>query len=389
VVKKWLKPRTTNKRCVDARCRRRGANAPLHFSLFEVEPVIRLAVDCMGGDIGPKAVVPAVLSVLERHHDLSAQLVGDQTQIEPLVQLAALAPQVAARVSFVHTNVAISMTDTPAFGLRFKRDSSIHLALAGLKRHEVDAVISAGNTGALMAVARFVLRTIPGIDRPAMCTDMPRPGGCTTVLDLGANVDCTAEHLLQFGLMGSAFAAAVHAIESPKVGLLNIGSEDMKGNEVVKQAAVLLAASSLNFVGNVEGNGIYKRNGEGGADVVVCDGFVGNVALKTSEGLASMLSQYIREEFSNGPFSRFAGLVSLRVLNRLKHRVDHRRYNGACLLGLRGVVFKSHGSADAYAFEQAILRAVAAVRNDMLGTITRALTPQASLSQPTAEVSET
>jgi glycerol-3-phosphate acyltransferase PlsX len=236
----------------------------------------------------------------------------------------------------------------------------------------VDACVSAGNTGALMAVARYVLKTLDGIDRPAIATVMPhRRGGFTTVLDLGANVDCSAEHLLQFALMGSALVAAVEGREDPSVGLLNIGEEAIKGSETIKAAAELLrqaaAQGRIRFHGNVEGNDIFK----GTTDIVVCDGFVGNVLLKTSEGLASMMGEFIRQEFTRGWTDRLAALVAMPVLRRFKQRVDHRRYNGAALLGLRGLVFKSHGSADAFAFENALDRAYDAARNRLLERVER------------------
>ena len=247
-----------------------------------------------------------------------------------------------------------------------------------------DACVSAGNTGALMAVSRYLLKTLEGIDRPAIATVMPNQrDGFTTVLDLGANVDCSAEHLLQFAVMGSALVAAVEAKEQPSVGLLNIGEEAIKGSETIKQAAELLRAAAerghLNFHGNVEGNDIFK----GTTDIVVCDGFVGNVALKTSEGLASMLSTFVKQEFTRSVFTKLAALVALPVLRRLQRRVDHRRYNGAALLGLRGLVFKSHGSADAFAFEQALNRAYDAARNGLLDRVhDRILESLAAMSLP-------
>jgi glycerol-3-phosphate acyltransferase PlsX len=242
-----------------------------------------------------------------------------------------------------------------------------------VKSGEAQAAVSAGNTGALMAISRFVLKTLPGIDRPAIISVLPTmKGGTTYMLDLGANVDCTAEHLLQFGLMGATLVSAVEHKERPTVGLLNIGEEAIKGNEVVKQAAELLKGSGLNFVGNVEGDGIYK----GGCDVIVCDGFVGNVALKTTEGLAQMLGSFLREEFTRGPLRRLAALVALPALNAFKRRVDHRRYNGATLIGLRGIVIKSHGSADSFSFGRAIERALEEAQNDVIARITRRLAPE-------------
>jgi glycerol-3-phosphate acyltransferase PlsX len=246
----------------------------------------------------------------------------------------------------------------------------MRLAVESVKSGEAQACVSAGNTGALMAISRFVLKMLDGIDRPAIAAPIPnQKGGVTTVLDLGANVDCEPQHFLQFAIMGVALAEAIEGKANPTVGLLNIGEEVIKGNDAVKQAAELLRASTLDFRGNVEGNDIY----EGTTDVVVCDGFVGNVALKTSEGLARMIGGFIREEYSRNWFTRLAGLVSLQVLNRLKGRLDHRRYNGASLVGLRGIVIKSHGSADAMAFEQALRRAHEAARNGLLDRIAKAL----------------
>ena len=261
------------------------------------------------------------------------------------------------------------MDDSIEVALRRKRDSSMRVAINQVKEG-AHACVSAGNTGALMALARFVLKTLDGIDRPAIATVMPNSkDGYTTVLDLGANVDCTPEHLLQFAVMGSALVSAVDGKSEPTVGLLNIGEEAIKGSETIKRAGELLRAAGeagqIRFVGNVEGNDIFK----GTVDVVVCDGFVGNVLLKTSEGLASMLGEFIKQEFTRGPYSKLAALVALPVLNRFKRRVDPRRYNGAALLGLRGLVFKSHGSADAYAFEQALARAYDAARNRLLDRV--------------------
>jgi glycerol-3-phosphate acyltransferase PlsX len=262
------------------------------------------------------------------------------------------------------------MDDPLEVALRRKRDSSMRVAINQVKDGAAQAAVSAGNTGALMAIARFVLKTLDGIDRPAIAGQMPNvTGGATTMLDLGANVDCSAEHLLQFAVMGSALVVAVSGKESPTVGLLNIGEEAIKGNEVIKQAGALLRAAAangdLNFKGNVEGNDIFK----GVVDLVVCDGFVGNVALKSSEGLASMVSTLIKQAFGRNILTKMAAIVAYPVLSAFKKRVDHRRYNGAALLGLRGLVFKSHGSADAFAFEQALVRAYDAAHNQLLDNV--------------------
>lgn len=320
----------------------------------------------MGGDHGPGVTVPAALHFAAANPDAQLILVG----LEPAIaaQLKRYKAQTGSQIRIHHATEIVEMDEAPALALRNKKDSSLRVAINLLKAGEADACISAGNTGAMMAISRFVLKTLPGIDRPAIVSVLPTiKGGRTYMLDLGANVDCTPEHLLQFGLMGASLVAAVEHREQPTVGLLNIGEEDIKGNEVVKQAAELLRNTDLNFVGNVEGDGIYK----GTADVIVCDGFVGNVALKTSEGLAQMLASFIREAFKKNVFTRLIAVVAWPVLSAFKHRVDHRRYNGASLLGLRGVVVKSHGSADAYAFEHAIEQAADEVRNDVLARIER------------------
>ncbi|MCX8115757.1 MAG: phosphate acyltransferase PlsX, partial [Burkholderiaceae bacterium] len=330
---------------------------------------VRIAIDCMGGDHGLDVTVPAALGFARAEPDAALLLVGRSHEIESRL---AGAGALRSRIEVVHAEEVVAMDEPPAQALRGKRNSSMRLAVNLVKEGRADACVSAGNTGALMAISRFVLKTLDGIDRPAIATVIPnQTGGVTTMLDLGANVDCTPEHLFQFALLGAALVAAVDEKERPSIGLLNIGEEVIKGNEVVKQAAELLRASPLNFYGNVEGNDIFK----GTTDVVVCDGFVGNVALKTSEGLAQMLGEFVKEEFTRNAFSRFAALVALPVLRRFKRRVDHRRYNGASLLGLRGIVIKSHGSADVYAFERAIRRGFEAARHRLLERTTAAMQP--------------
>jgi glycerol-3-phosphate acyltransferase PlsX len=264
------------------------------------------------------------------------------------------------------------MDESPALAMRNKKDSSMRVAVNLVKSGEANACVSAGNTGALMAISRFVLKTLPGIDRPAICTTLPTITGHVHVLDLGANVDSGPEHLLQFGIMGAMLVAAVEHKERPTVGLLNIGEEEIKGNEVVKRAAELLRESGLNFIGNIEGDGVYK----GEADVVVCDGFVGNVALKISEGLAQMLATFLREAFKKNIFTKLAALAAMPVLNAFKKRADHRRYNGACLLGLKGIVVKSHGSADIFSFGTAINVAIETAANGALERIAERLAQQ-------------
>ena len=336
----------------------------------EHEPMtVTVAIDCMGGDHGPHVTVPAALSFLASRPGVDVVLVGLKDAID--AELRARKASESPRLRVHHASEVVLMDEAPASALRRKKDSSMRVAIDLVKRGEAQACISAGNTGALMATARFVLSTLPGIDRPAIISALPTMRGSTHVLDLGANVDCTAEHLLQFAVMGATLVSALERRERPTVGLLNIGEEAIKGNEVVKQAADLLRASDLNFIGNVEGNGIYL----GAADVIVCDGFVGNVMLKTSEGMAVMMRSFLRDEFTRNPMARLSALLAAPVLNSFRRRVDYRRYNGATLVGLRGVVVKSHGSADAVGFEHAIARAADEVSNDLLRRISSRLSP--------------
>jgi glycerol-3-phosphate acyltransferase PlsX len=310
----------------------------------------------MGGDIGPDVVVPAALSALEQHHDLVVILVGDEAVLGQAIRRHKAS--VDDRLQVHHASQSVDMDELPSHALRGKKDSSMRVGINLVSEGVADACVSAGNTGALMATARFVLKMLPGIDRPAICTAMPSNTAHTWMLDLGANVDCDAEHLLQFAVMGSVMARALDNNEHPRIGLLNVGEEEIKGNEQVKQAAQLLASSHLNYLGYAEGDDIYKGN----FDVIVCDGFVGNVALKTSEGVARMIARFIREEFSRNLLTRLAALVAMPVLNGFRRRIDPRRYNGATLLGLRGIVIKSHGGADALAFANAIDVAIKEVR---------------------------
>ena len=329
----------------------------------------------MGGDHGPEVTVRAALEFVRKHEDVRAILVGVEEKVRPLLGDVDL-----SRLIIRHASEVVAMDESPALAIRTKKDSSMRVALDLVKEGEADACVSAGNTGALMAISRFVLKMLPGIDRPAICAVLPTTSGHVHMLDLGANVDCSPEHLLQFGIMGASLVGAIEHKERPSVGLLNIGEEDIKGNDVVKRAAELLKDSGLNFVGNVEGDGLYK----GEADVVVCDGFVGNVALKTSEGLAQMLGTFLREEFSRNLLTKLTALVALPVIKHFKRRVDHRRYNGASLLGLRGIVVKSHGSADAFSFGNALDRAADTVRNGVLERISQRVAQQA-LQQPLQE----
>ena len=325
---------------------------------------VTVAIDCMGGDHGPHVTVPAALRYLRRSGNVQAILVGQRDAIS--AELHRLKADGEPRVTVQNASEVVGMDEPPAAALRGKKDSSMRVAVNLVRDGIAHACVSAGNTGALMAISRFVLKTLPDIERPAICSMLPALRGHTYVLDLGANVDCTAEHLLQFGVMGSTLVSSIENKQQPSIGLLNIGSEDIKGNEVVKGAAELLRASGLNFYGNVEGDDIYK----GTTDVVVCDGFVGNVALKASEGLACMLNTYLQEEFSRNVLTRVAGAVALPVLNAFRRRVDPRLYNGASLLGLRGIVVKSHGAADRLSFRVAIGRAVDEARGGVLIHIT-------------------
>ena len=324
---------------------------------------VTIAVDAMGGDHGPAVTVPASLRFLEDAPEARVILVGNEQSIAKVI--AATAAHSAERMTITPASEIVEMHEAPAEALRRKKDSSMRVAINLVKEGVAQAGVSAGNTGALMAISRFVLKTLPGIDRPAIASQLPTRQGVTTALDLGANVNCSAEQLLQFAVMGSALVGAVEGIERPSVGLLNIGEEEIKGNDVVKEAAELLKASGLNFYGNVEGTDIYK----GTTDVIVCDGFVGNVALKTSEGLALMLADYLREEFTRNPIRKSLALVALPAINAFKRRVDPRRYNGATLIGLKGVVIKSHGSADALAFRFALRKAHAEVAHGVLDRI--------------------
>ena len=316
-----------------------------------------IAVDAMGGDSGPSVVVLAIRDLVKGHPDVVFHVVGDSGILQAGLARARL--QGSSQIVVHHASQVVAMDEAPSQALRGKRDSSMHVAIGLLRDGHVDAVVSAGNTGALMALGKVFLRTIPGIDRPAIAAFLPTTTGRLLALDLGANVDCHPEHLLQFAVMGSILVERVMGLAQPRVGLLNIGSEDIKGNEQVKEAALLLRAAKLNFIGNVEGSDIYR----GVADVVVCDGFVGNVALKTSEGLAWMISQELRASYTHGWYGRMAYLVNRPILQRLRRRLDSRQYNGATLLGLNGIVIKSHGNADRFALACAVEVAIAEAKH--------------------------
>lgn len=335
---------------------------------------VTIALDAMGGDHGPSVVVPAAIDMLAKHVFLRIILVGDSMVLDPM--LDRYREVYGTRLMVRHASEVVLMDELPSQALRGKKDSSMRVAIDLVKSGIADACVSAGNTGALMATARFVLKTVHGIDRPAICTLIPSHGGHTHMLDLGANADCTPDQLFQFAVMGSALASAVHNIQEPRVGLLNIGEEEIKGIEKVREAGKLLSESHLNYIGFVEGDDIFSKD----VDVVVTDGFVGNVALKTIEGLAKMIAQYIRQEFRRTLFTRLLALITLPVLHALRRRLDPRNYNGASMLGLRGVVIKSHGSSDRIAFASAIRVAILEVQNQVPQRIGRLLENQ--LPQP-------
>ncbi len=362
--------------------------------MAEVTRPLTIALDAMGGDHGAAVVVPAALAYLEhaaarrekqsaassgragRDPGLDIVLVGQEKVIRPLLG------ENSAHIRVHHASQVVDMDELPSKALRGKKDSSMRVAIDLVKQGKADACVSAGNTGALMATARFVLKTLPEIDRPAIMSAIPSIAGHTHMLDLGANVDCTAEHLFQFAVMGSELVKAVDGMERPKVGLLNIGAEEIKGNDQVRRAHELLTASSLNYLGYVEGNDIYM----GGVDVVVADGFVGNVALKTSEGVAKLIAHMLGQHFRRNLLTRAAALVALPILKGFKRAVDPRRYNGASLVGLRGIVVKSHGGADEVAFENAIHIAEKEIHADVIHRIQHQVSAQLGGTGPASRV---
>ncbi len=307
-----------------------------------------IALDAMGGDFGPEVIVPAAARILNEIPNVRLILVGLEDVLRQHLDQHGLTE--SERLQIHHASEIVTMDESPSQALRKKKDSSLRVAINLVHQGMAQAAVSAGNTGALMATAKFVLKTLPGIDRPAIMTTLPSMHGHTHMLDLGANVDCSAEHLFQFAVMGSITASAVDNVENPRVGLLNVGSEAMKGNAQVKEADRLLQGCNLNYIGFVEGDDIYA----GDVDVVVCDGFVGNISLKTSEGVAKMITHFMKQEFKRNIFTKIAGLFALPVLNAFKKRVDPRVYNGASLLGLQDIVIKSHGGADAFSYANAI-----------------------------------
>ena len=339
---------------------------------------VTISLDCMGGDFGVSIVIPAALDALAKYKHLSLILVGDEASINK--ELGDKANKFSSRLEIQHATQVVGSSEAPSLALRGKKDSSMRVAINLVKEGRAQASVSAGNTGALMATARFVLKTLPGIDRPAICSTLPNatnPTGFTHVLDLGANVDSSAESLLEFAFMGDALAEAIFDLKNPTVGLLNIGEEEIKGNEIVKEASRLLTDSNLNYVGYVEGDGIFL----GPVDVVVCDGFIGNVMLKTTEGAAKMLTGFLKEGYKKSIFTKIAALISLPILSKFKRRVDPREYNGASFLGLKGVVVKSHGGADAYSFYNAIHVAMVEVEKDVPSLIKEKVESQLAARQ--------
>jgi len=319
--------------------------------------LLTVSLDAMGGDYGLVVTVPAAIASLAEHSNLALILVGDQDKIRD--ELAKHTYPDADRMQVQHASQIVEMDDKPAQAMRFKKDSSMRIAINLVKEGRADACVSAGNTGALMATARFVLKMLPGIDRPAICGLLPTIPGFCHMLDMGANVDSSADNLFEFAVMGSVLASAVNNIESPSVALLNIGEEEIKGNEIIKEASRLLSDSQLNYIGYVEGDGVYQ----GKANVVVCDGFNGNIALKSSEGVAKMISFKIKQAFTRNIFTKMVAVIAMPVLKSFRKTIDPRRYNGASLLGLQGIAIKSHGGADVLAFKTAINQAVIEIEN--------------------------
>ena len=320
---------------------------------------LTIALDAMGGDYGPSEIIPAALFSLKKYKQLNLILVGKEEILRgELKKHNSLGHE---RISISHASEIVAMDEPPSQALRSKKESSMRIAIELVRDGHAKACVSAGNTGALMATARFILKMLPGMDRPAICTTLPGKKGYTHVLDLGANVDSSSEQLFQFAIMGAQLTSAVKNKDNPTIALLNIGEEDIKGNDRVKQAATLLEESHLNYVGYVEGNNLYT----GDVDVIVCDGFVGNVAIKTSEGVASFLRHHVNKAFTSNIYSRFAALIAMPVLKSLESKIDPKRYNGASLLGLRGIVIKSHGGAERVSFATAIDEAIIEVKNNI------------------------
>lgn len=340
-------------------------------------PVV-LAIDAMSGDHGLSMAVDAALLALAEHPSLQLILVGDEAELARALKARKPSADTLLRITLQHASQVVTMDEAPSKALRGKKDSSMRVAINLVRDGRAHAVVSAGNTGALMATAKFVLKTLKGIDRPAMISPIPSMSGHVHMLDLGANAECNAAQLFQFAVMGSALVTAIHDVARPKVALLNIGEEEIKGNEVIKQAAQLLQASKLNYVGFIEGDGVFLRD----VDVVVCDGFTGNIALKTGEGVAKLIYHFIKQEFTRSTFTKLAALAAMPALKSLGKRMDPRNYNGASFVGLNGIVIKSHGSADAQAFLSAIRVAWQEVQNEVPSRIASLLA--ATLPAPVA-----
>ncbi len=324
---------------------------------------ITISLDGMGGDFGPDSVVPAAFDILKHYPNVNLIITGDETILnDKMVEYQTHSSRKnQARISIQHTTQTVGSNEAPAMALRGKKDSSMRVAINLVKQGDADACVSAGNTGALMATARFVLKMLAGIDRPAICAALPTVKGHTHVLDLGANVETSPKGLYEFAVMGSALVSALDNKKNPTVALLNIGEEDIKGNETVKEAAKILDKSDLNFTGYVEGDGIYM----GDADVVVCDGFVGNIMLKASEGVAKLFSHYMKQSFKRNLLTKIMGLLVMPILKSFRKNIDPREYNGASFLGLQGIVIKSHGGADAYSFARAVEVAIQEVKQNV------------------------
>ena len=321
----------------------------------------------MGGDHGPDVIIPAAVSALKRHPNVKLILVGDEKELKAKLQTHQLENE--TRIEVHHASQQVAMDESPALALRGKKDSSMRVAINLVKEGAAAACVSAGNTGALMATAKFVLKTLRGIDRPAIISALPTTKGHTYMLDLGGNVDSSAEQLVQFAIMGSVLAESIEGRKNHSIGLLNIGSEDIKGNEQVKKAANLLNETDLNYAGFVEGDGLYR----GEVDVVVCDGFVGNIALKSSEGVVHMMKHYLRESFTRNIFTKLIGLIASPVLKHFSNQLDPRAYNGANFIGLNGIVIKSHGGADEVGFANAIHIAILEAELDVPKNISQHL----------------
>ncbi len=347
---------------------------------------IRISIDCMGGDRGPAVTVAAAVSFVRRTEDAQVILVGQEQIIQ--AELKKHRSEQHPRISVVHASEIVTMEDTLEIALRRKKDSSMRIAVSQIKDDGADVCVSAGNTGALMAISRYVLKTMPNVDRPAICSILPNQKNKPTyMLDLGANVDCEPQHLQQFALMASALFEAVEGQEKPTLGLLNVGEEDIKGNDLVKKTALLLrdehARGNINFYGNVEGNDIFA----GTTDIVVCDGFVGNVTLKAAEGMGRFVKTVMTNEFKRNIFTMLGGLVARGALKALAKRLNPSNYNGGSLLGLRGLVIKSHGGADAYSFEWAIQRGYDAAKHDVLGHIEKVMEEFSGQAEPEGALS--